>query len=147
MASRIRDKKSGDLLKILEDLDGVKIEVGIFNPEIAPGMAANEYGTKKAGRNKSVTIPERSWLRSVIDDKKTNDKVNDELIKAYDVKKFKADKAVKIVASFLEAEVKNKIRSNIAPPNAPATLEKKKGSRTLIDRGDALRAVEARIKK
>jgi hypothetical protein len=146
--STIKEKDlTKQFIKELEEIDGAEIEVGIFDSDIATYAAANEYGTDKAGRNKSVTIPERSFLRSTVDSKKTDEEIYDGLARIYEDKKFDAKKTLKTIGVFLVAEVKKKILSNMPPPNAPSTIEKKGSSRTLVDQGMLHKAIEARIKK
>jgi hypothetical protein len=47
----------------------------------------------------------------------------------------------------MEEAIKGKIKSNIPPPNSPATLVLKEGNRTLIDTGLMLNSIEYEVVK
>ena len=66
------------MLEQFKQWKGKEIKVGILgteNSETAEYAAANEFGTDKAGRNRKVKIPERSFLRSTFDDREAQSKI------------------------------------------------------------------------
>jgi len=137
------------ILKNIKKINNTIIAVGIIGDgesEIATYAAANEFGTRKAGRNRKVVIPERSWLRSTFDDKT---KTNDALKHTDDVfnPKFNAKVAVNRVGAVMVGHVQEKIASNIPPKNAQVTINKKKSSKTLVDKGTMRQAISFEVKK
>lgn len=49
------------------------------------------------------------------------------------------------MAAVLEKTIVENIRSNMPPPNAPATIEKKGSSSTLIDTGELMNSVDSQV--
>lgn len=138
MATNVIDKDIG-LKRIIAELQKAKtveVAVGILesagaNAEgvtIAEYAACNEYGTER--------IPSRPFMRTSFDE--NINAISADLDRGYDdVKSGKATvySALNKVGEKHQDRIKNKILSNIPPENAPATIEKKKSSRTLIDTG------------
>lgn len=155
------DNKIPDLLKQIKGVAGKTVEVGLFG-EIAFIGHVNEYGAHITVTDKmrkylaakgfyltkqtnTISIPERSWLRSSFDDKKVIDKVFSETRKLYDLNNS-ADGVLNSLGVLMSAEVKNKISSNIGPENHPFTREQKGGkNKTLINRGTMLNSVKHEI--
>ena len=130
---------TAELKRNLKALRKRKIQVGILgDSEIAMYAGANEFGVT----NK---IPERSFLRTSFDDKKTVNRIVKEAQKAFDIRenpKMIMDR----IGLLMTAAIQKKIRSNIPPPNAPSTRKRKRGKdKTLIDTGRMLRAVTHEI--
>ena len=142
-----------ELLKILKKVNKKTIEAGILGDagknkdgeSIAAYAAANEFGTNKAGRNKNVTIPERSFIRSTFDNKKSIDRVFKNvdriLVPGVNVKKILNNMGLTI-----KGEIVKKILSNIPPPNKPSTkAQKKGGGRTLVADGFLRKAIDFKV--
>ncbi len=131
--------------KRLVSVRGARVQVGVLdNPGLAIIYAANELGTKNAGAQRNVTIPERSTLRATADSRKDGREamadssdlidLNTPVLKSLDV----------IGLKFAEA-VREKIRSNVPPPNKPSTIARKGSARTLIDKGQLVAAIAHKV--
>lgn len=137
------DKGFKKIIKNIELLSNIEIEVGIFDPEIAEYAIYNEEGTRN--KDGSVDIPKRSFFESTYEQndgwKKPIEFVHSRVLQGEDpirsASKFVGEVAVK--------DIKNKISSNIQPPNAVSTIKRKGSSRTLIDTGAMRNAVTYRI--
>jgi Fe2+ transport system protein FeoA len=79
--------------------------------------STHEFGTKKAGRNKNITIPERSFIRSTVDEK-TNDwnRQAAGFIEGIKAGRETAKGLLQKMGMIIEADIKKKIKSNIPPP-------------------------------
>lgn len=148
--------KKDELTRILKEIKGfAKSYVTIGLHEGAgnyPGAGApsvvevglwNEFGT--------ATSPERSWLRSVIDESEAIlNKWRDEAISNIVLKGWSVEKALEMMGLRIQILIQNKIKSNIPPVNAPSTLAAKKAHgvapNTLIDSGLMLRSVTYEVK-
>lgn len=70
----IRDSGMDDLLERVKKLHG-RVDVGVFGEDDSEQViiaGANEFGTENAGRGRKVKIPQRSFLRSTLDDEQQN---------------------------------------------------------------------------
>ena len=102
----------------------------------------NEYGTS--------TIPERSFIRSAIDQ---NTKLIEawrlEMIENILTKDWSVKQALEAIGFRVQTLIQNKIKSNVPPPNAPSTLAQKRrdgtGSNTLINTGLLLRSIGYKV--
>ncbi len=90
--------------------------------------AYNEFGTED--------IPERSYLRSTTDEErnKVNRVVDKELDKIH-LGTSTVEQSLGLVGEYMASKVRNKIVAIQNPPNAPATIARKKSSNPLIDTG------------
>jgi hypothetical protein len=107
---------------------------------VAQVAAWNEFGTSR--------IPERSFMRSTLAE---HSKEIKRLIKkvtgaSVDGSMTKA-KAIGIVCQKIADGIVAKITSNIPPPNAPETIDRKKSSSTLIDTGQLRNSVDWEVVK
>ena len=134
------------LEKNLDGIDDLTIETGVFEGEIAEYAAANEFGTKIAGRNKNVIIPERSFLRSTFDDKKVIAKVFKKVDRVISFQKINPDVIGSTIGELMVAAVVRKINSNIQPKNADSTLLQKNSAGTLRDEGELKKAIDYAVK-
>lgn len=121
----------GVLVGVREDKGGQVTESGMT---LAGYASANEFGTTDdQGR---VRIPERSFLRSTVDEQE--ERYGSALDSATQAV---VDGRQDVVSAFgrvgLRAvrDVQRKIRTSVPPPNAPATIAKKGSSTTLVDSG------------
>lgn len=131
-----------DRLKaMIRGLEHKQVATGIFDDgELAEIGAHHEYGT--------VTIPERSWLRSTFRDE--HDAMATHLAKL--VRRFldgrlTLDQMLGLFGLFTSNAVKRKITSGagISPPLKPATIAAKKSSRPLVDTSRMLNAITWKI--
>lgn len=155
---KIKDnKKKWDRLKRAvakgSTKDGSEVQVGIFSEQggdLVIYAATNEFGTDKAGPNRDITIPERSFLRSTYD----------EQIKT--LFKFLKKNVIKVVTGKvtrlsilnkmgfkLVGEIQKKIAEGNFKPNAPKVKRRKqskgKSGRPLINEGRMRQSITHRI--
>ncbi len=138
------DKGYKALKKRLEEFKKAVVKVGVQGKDswkmvdgvtVVTYAAANEFGTKTAGRNNNVTIPERSFLRSTTDKKGY---WKSEIDKAYNNVLDDKDTALSAIAKvgiIARDNIIESITDGIPPPNAKSTIKKKKSSKPLIDTG------------
>jgi hypothetical protein len=90
-------------------------------------------------------VPERSWLREWFD---ANLSPNRKAIRNAMAKvargKLTTDQALELLGLRWAGEIKQRISSGIAPPNAPETVEKKGSSVPLIDKGQFRQSITHR---
>lgn len=135
MAGRTRDRDLGwrEFQRQLREARTIEVVVGVQQGEmngdgeqIATYAAANEFGTEE--------IPERSFMRSAFDENVSE--LQQEMEGRYQQMMRGAlttRQALGLVGLKLQDMIKDKISSNIPPPNSEATIERKGSSRTLID--------------
>ena len=98
--------------------------------------AVHEFGTTKAGKKKNITIPERSFIRTTMDEKRGQlNTLTDKLLVQVTLGQFKMKRALQILGEFIETSIKRKITILQDPGNAPSTVAKKGSSNPLIDTG------------
>lgn len=149
------DKGGAEFKKLIEKLGkakdsyvtiGLHEDAGNYSGKNAPSVVEvglwNEFGTE--------TSPERSWLRSAIDEheKDIND-WKDEAIANILHEDWTLEKALEMMGFRIQQLVQNKIKSNVPPPLADSTVEMKKKAgvapETLIDTGLMLRSVTYKV--
>lgn len=98
--------------------------------------SANEYGTEDGH------IPERSFIRSTVDEEMPNLKTirNRVLVKVV-AGQLTPRQAISLIGAYLQGKIQEKIASGVPPPNAPATIAAKGSSTTLIDTGRMRQAI------
>lgn len=107
------------------------------DPKPAPMVTvalANEFGTPDQ--------PERSFMRTTYDERRATvtrlmESEKDKILRGAST----TARSLALVGEYFQGQVQKKIRSNVPPPNAPATVRKKKSSTTLIDTAQMLGAV------
>ena len=143
-------KVSKEIQKAISQLGNSEVQVGIFGEqgsELVIIAATHEFGTEHAGKNRDITIPERSYLRSAIDNNR--DKITEFISKGMDkVLEGKLDHETFLnqVGVFVQGLIQERILSNIPPPNAPSTIKRKGSDRTLIDTGRLLQSITFKVK-
>jgi len=133
----MRIDKLKDIEKEIKKLASTSVKVGIFDSSIAEYATFNEYGTEN--------IPARSFMRST---EREQDGWKKDIASAYDKLIFKqatSSKVLSMVGEKVKNDIKDKILSNIPPPNAVSTLKRKKGTKTLIDTGAMLNSVTYQV--
>lgn len=100
----------------------------------------NEFGTR--------TIPERSFIRSTADEQRraVADIAEKELDRIL-TGKSTINESLRIMGEFMEGRIKRKIIDLRTPPNAPATIARKKSSNPLIDTGQLKNVIRYEIEK
>jgi len=171
---RIEDKDTG-LNKIKKEFKGGAVDIGVFGDQsisqfnMFAGLleigkisdlvliaATNEFGTTQAGPNKNIVIPQRSFLRGGIDEKKGDirkrlDEGKDNIVRG----KMTTDKFLKglglYVAKKIIVERINRSKE-WAERNADSTIARKtragkKGDQPLVDTGRLKNSITFRVVK
>ena len=136
MASRTTDRDLG-LKRFIRELQAAKVTevvVGVQQgadndgQQIAEYAAYNEFGTD--------SIPERSFMRSAFDENLAELRQDmDAQYGRVQAGQITVRTALGLVGLRHQDQIKNKIDTNIPPPNSPVTIAKKGSSHTLIDTG------------
>lgn len=98
----------------------------------------NEYGT--------VKIPERSFLRAAVDEKKDElDTFQNEVLEDVVNQKYGVIQGLRRFAFRVTTEIKNKITTLKEPPNAASTIKKKGFDNPLIHSRKMLNSIDYKI--
>jgi len=120
---------------------GVTIDV---TDKMRAFLAANGLYLKKT--TTTITIPERSFLRSTFDNKGVINRIlkkTGDFIYQIDVDE---KKVLDIIGVNLVAAIRRKIKSNIGPENHPFTIKQKGGkNKTLINESHLLQGITFKI--
>lgn len=152
-ASKVVDIDYGwrDLMKTFEGLEGeISVVVGV--PATADDYkdganqvlvaSVNEFGSDD-GR-----IPERSFLRSTVDEKAQEySALLAKLVRRVVDGKITPNQALDRLGLTVERDVKRKIVDLKEPPNAEWTIEQKKSSNPLIDTGQLRQSITYEIRR
>lgn len=118
--------------KEISDAKGMKVKVGVLDDAeggakhpnsiytVAEIAAVHEFGTEDG------TIPARSFVRTTFDEQREKlIEMGQELFVKVIFGEMNATTALGLMGSFTSSAIRDKIRSNIPPPNAPETLLRK----------------------
>ncbi|TKI65564.1 hypothetical protein FC756_16060 [Lysinibacillus mangiferihumi] len=135
---RITDTNNINRLKnVLRELKNHSVEVGIFgSDEYVMIASVHEFGATIRRGEGTITIPERSFLRTTFDEK-NEEWVNFFKSQLKQVLRFQMDVQTLFnrLGARMVVDIQKKITNLDAPPNAPSTINKKKSSNPLIDTG------------
>lgn len=131
------------MFKKLEKLQKAEIHAGILHDVLNSGTSVidyaifNEFGTS--------TIPARSFLNSSFKENET--KYMAKSWKIYEKALSGADVTLDLerLGEEVANDIKVKISSNIPPELKPATIKRKKSSKTLIDSGILRSSITSRV--
>jgi phage gpG-like protein len=112
---------------------GTKREAIDPNITVAQVAAENEFGNRKKN------IPQRSFLRSVLKEKKRE--INQLAQNALKKPEIFYD----VIGSYILNEVNKKIVSGISPANSPYTIKRKGSSTPLVDTGQLKAALTYKV--
>lgn len=145
-------KKVMDLIKKMKKIASEPQTVSVGFPDNIPYpneegtnlitvAAVNEFGSADG------TIPERSYLRAGLNEKKAKLKTiwKTTLAKQVLTGKMEPIKALGIVGQWAQVVVQRKIRTLRSPANKPRTVKAKKSSNPLIDTGHMIQSVRFEI--
>lgn len=165
--SRVKDVDRGwkRIEAAINELEGLEVVVGIQSDEAGPetgfNMAAlaatHEFGTDRAGKSRKVRIPERSFLRSTFDEKRAEiEHAAQRTIALILDGRHTVQGGLGRFGQFVQLQIKAKVRSNIGPPNAISTIQRKirgkkararaLANKTLIDTGRMLGSITYAIR-
>ncbi len=95
---------------------------------------------------KSVTIPERSFIRSTFDEKNAEwSRFFDDQLQLLIEGRLTADQVFDRLGQKMVADVQAKIRKISSPPNAAITRENKGSSNPLVDKGKLAQAISYKV--
>lgn len=130
------------LRKRLDDIGSRRVEVGVFDGELATIAATHEYGSKDGH------IPERSFLRrTFIENVKETAAMMEKLAVAAHKLSIPTARVLDMLGEWAAAQVKKRITTGepIPPPNAPSTIRRKGSARPLVDTGRMVGSITFRI--
>jgi hypothetical protein len=121
------DKVWRQLVNLVNRLDGVRVQAGITDGEIAEIGLFHEYGT--------ATIPERSWLRSTFRDKREQlVAIQAKIAKAILELRIDERRAMELLGAWAAGAIKATITADgDFAPLAPATIAAKGSAKPLIE--------------
>lgn len=144
--------KIPEIIKEMKDWRGIKGKVGVLGDgEMATIAAVHEFGTRikvtdamrgylgsqglhLKKETSHIVIPERSYLRSTMDDQKTADAMTDSMKQAMD-KNFDGRKAISAMCATAVGRIQRKINSGVAPALSDFTKQQKGSGVSLNDTG------------
>lgn len=101
---------------------------------------AHEYGT--------ATLPERSFMRSTIKEKKKDIiALQKKLLKQIINGKMKVETGLGLLGEFMADTIRQKIVSISSPPNTQATIDAKGSSNPLIDTGQLKNSITYEVNR
>lgn len=132
---KLLDNRGWDkLFKEIRKSDGLGLNVGIVDSEVATYAEANEFGTR--------TIPSRPFMRSTFDENK--EKYNKTFSRF-----LRSGKTIRgafgLLGLIVVSDIRKKIKSRMTPANAQSTAEAKGEDNTLVNTGTMRRSVTYEI--
>lgn len=145
---RFTDTNNISRLKdVLKELKNYSVEVGMFgSDEYVMVASVHEFGATIQRGKGSISIPERSFLRTAFDDKNEQwasffkSQLKHVLALQMDVQTLFNRLGARMVG-----DIQEKITDLDAPPNAPSTIAKKGSSNPLIDTGGLRMRITYRV--
>mgnify|MGYP000107747074 CR=1 FL=1 len=143
------DKIKATLERVPEEFEGMVAQIGFpsgINYEdgtsVAYVAAIQEFGAPAA------RIPARPFMQPTVREKKDYwTKVIEKQIPSVVLGKKTAFDVLDLVGIVAAADIQTKISSIYSPPNAPATLARKNGTKPLVDTGLMLASVQNGVSK
>lgn len=155
---RIEDRDIG-LNKIKKEFKGGAVDIGVFgdkDSDVVIYAATNEFGTTIAGPNRNIVIPQRSFLRGGVDEKKSDirsklDIGKDKIVRGQmTTEKFLKGLglyvAQKIIVERINRSKEWAVR-NADSTIARKTIAGKKGDQPLVDTGRLKQSITFRVVK
>lgn len=130
-----------ELIDKLNRLKGSSVEVGILGGgEVLIYANVHEFGAP------SIGVPERSFMRSTIDNKENEilDAVEDAIWR-YLEGEITLRNALTMIGEYLVGEVKKTIKDMDSPPLKPETITAKGSSGVLVDTGRLINSIDYKV--
>lgn len=160
----VRDKDLGlaAIMREVKNAHGHHVAIGVLGEQAAEAVdgelnlaalaTIHEFGAENAGASRTVTIPERSFLRDTVDDpvrgKHILEFAEKELARIVDSKgRHTAQAAFNRFGLYATNQVQRRIERRELLPNAPATIAKKGSDTPLIDDGHLKNAITHDVRK
>lgn len=146
----IDDKVWRKLRKQLEKVGDLEVRIGILGSEGGNSKKGDlslvEIATVHEFGSPAANIPERSFLRSTLDrEQRRITQMSARLAKAIVQHGVTVERALGVLGAFVQSKVKARIRSNIPPKLAPATIARKGSSVALIDTGQLINSIQWKV--
>lgn len=151
MGVKQKDNGYDNYLKAVKELHSSAVRVGLFasvGDKVLTKGIVNEFGTTQAGRNKNITIPERSFIRSTYNKqyKKVSRRFG-QVFESFSNRNYNVQSKLKLIGIEQENETKKTITEMKTPANAKSTIAKKGSSHPLIDTGELRMKISSEVKK
>jgi len=151
MGFKVIDKGYNNYKKSFRDLSSKKVAVGVFKESgenVRIRAIVNEYGTTKAGKNRNIVIPERSFLRSTFNKnyKKISKKFS-KIPKLIRSGRFDVTRELRLIGLYQKNQIKKTIIRFKDPGNALSTIKNKGFDNPLIETGQLLKSISFKILK
>lgn len=149
MAVKTKNNGFNKYKEAFKKLNSKKVAVGLFETagkKVITRGIVNEFGTENAGKNKNVTIPERSFVRSTYN--KNYKKVAKDFTKiAKNISRgnYNVNAKLKEIGLKQELEIKKTINSLKIPSNALSTIKNKGFDNPLIETGEMRDKVSSKL--
>jgi len=138
---------------------GAVVKVGVQGPQAAANhqdsrltvaqiATVHEFGRviHQPKMNRTITIPERSFLRATIDMYQEAIARRQVLLtQGYLLGKFEMRASLELLGLYVVGLVKQRIANGIAPPNRPSTIARKGSSKPLIDTGQLRNSITHKV--
>lgn len=124
------------------------VDVGIIDAGEHPSGDITVAGIGFSHEFGTATIPERSFMRTTIKDKKKNIiALQKKLLKKIGKGEISVVNALGLIGEFTSDEIRKKIVSISSPPNSPATITKKGSSNPLVDTGQLKNSITYEVNR
>lgn len=124
------------------------VDVGIIDAGKHPSGDITVAGIGFVHEFGSATVPERSFIRStIIERKKDIISLQKKLLKKISDGSMDVKTGLGLVGEFMSGAIKEKIVAISSPPNSPATIAKKGSSNPLIDTGQLKNSITYEVNK
>lgn len=138
MPSKLKHTKvNGGVSALLERVKTPgTVDVGIIDAGEHPSGDITVAGIGFAHEFGTATLPERSFIRFVIQkEKKAIIALQKKLVKRIQKGEITTKQGLGLIGEFVADKIRQRIVSLKSPPNTPETIEKKGSSNPLIDTG------------
>jgi hypothetical protein len=136
-------------VKAISDLNKSRIQVGLFaevGDSVLTRAIVNEFGTTRAGKNKNITIPERSFIRATYNEQyKIVAKRFKQIFESFSKRKYDVSNRLKLIGMEQTSETQKTITNFKTPANAPSTIKSKGSSHPLIDTGEMRMKIQYKV--
>jgi hypothetical protein len=146
MTLKVDDRRWREMMKRAAELGKRVVKVGVIGTEaaneteegITVGRLAgvHEYGAAIRIGSTVIIIPERSFIRATLAEKRTDifalvSRLNDRVLTG----RMSEDQALGLIGTKAVGEIQKRMARGIQPENAPSTIAAKGSSKPLIDTG------------
>ena len=150
MGAKIKDNGFINYKRNIKLINSKVVKVGLFasvGDEVLTKGIVNEFGTTTAGRNRNITIPSRSFIRSTYNKQYKNvSRRFGQVFKSISKDSGSLMSKLRLIGLEQEREIKKTMTDLRSPKNAPSTIKKKGSSNPLIDTGELRSKITSEVK-